>query len=48
MPSSSWPIVVGLIAIAFAAFWYDAHNANAANDAAAHDNAVAAQAHATR
>ena len=27
--SSSWPIVVGMIAVVFAAFWYDASVATA-------------------
>jgi hypothetical protein len=49
MPSSSWAIVVGLIAIAVLAFWYDARFASAgARDAGADTTAAVAQVHAAR
>ena len=28
---SSWPIVIGFVAVAYAAVWYDARNATAAS-----------------
>jgi hypothetical protein len=33
--SSSWPIVLGMLAVVFAAFWYDASVASAKDSAAA-------------
>jgi hypothetical protein len=38
---SSWPIVVGIVALGAAAFWYDARNAEAARSAPAPASAAA-------
>ena len=38
---SSWPIVFGFLAVAYAAFWYDARNEAAAAASAAPVNAAA-------
>jgi hypothetical protein len=32
---SSWPVLIGIAFIAVAAYWYDARNAAASNEAAA-------------